>query len=146
MRKLIPLVLVLTVFSFSGWGDEIDSLSQILLTGKGIKDTDKDTFADHISLNIIIPDDPNPHELALASDIAARVNLESLVVDLSLVKKESEIREKRPLRFPVLIGRQTNWAKRLEQQGLLDSSSLSEHQGFVTVFKDGEQTGIAVVG
>ena len=146
MRKLIPLVLILTVFSFSGWGDEIDSLSQILLTGKGIKDTDKDTLADHISLNIIIPDNPNPYELALASDIAARVNLESLVVDLSLVKKESEIQEKRPLRFPVLIGRQTNWAKRLKQQGLLDTSSLSEHQGFVTVFKDGGQTGIALVG
>lgn len=146
MKRLIPLVLVFAVFSFSGWSDEIDSLSQILLTGKGIKDTDKDTFADKISLCMIIPDNPNPYELALASDIAARVNLESLVVDLFLVKKESETREKMPSIFPVLIGRQTKWAKRLERQSILDTSSLSEHQGFVTVFKDKGQTGIAVVG
>ncbi|MCK4930729.1 MAG: hypothetical protein KAT01_01080 [Candidatus Aminicenantes bacterium] len=146
MKRLIPLVLVFAVFSFSGWSDEIDSLSQILLTGKGIKDTDKDTFADKISLCMIIPDNPNPYEIALASDIAARVNLESLVVDLFLVKKESETREKMPSIFPVLIGRQTKWAKRLERQSILDTSSLSEHQGFVTVFKDKGQTGIAVVG
>ena len=146
MKRLIPLVLVFAVFSFSGWSDEIDSLSQILLTGKGIKDTDKDTFADKISLCMIIPDNPNPYEIVLASDIAARVNLESLVVDLFLVKKESETREKMPSIFPVLIGRQTKWAKRLERQSILDTSSLSEHQGFVTVFKDKGQTGIAVVG
>ncbi len=146
MKRLIPLVLVFAVFSFSGWSDEIDSLSQILLTGKGIKDTDKDTFADKISLCMIIPDNPNPYEIALASDIAARVNLESLVVDLFLVKKESETREKMPSIFPVLIGRQTKWAKRLERQSILDTSSLSEHQGFVTIFKDKGQTGIAVVG
>ncbi len=82
MKRLIPLVLIFAVFSFSGWSDEIDSLSQIFLTGKGIKDTDKDTFADKISLCMIIPDNPNPYELALASDIAARVNLESLVVEI----------------------------------------------------------------
>jgi hypothetical protein len=146
MRKLIPLVLVLAAFSISVWGEKIDSLSQVLLTGKGIKDTDKDALADQIDLNIIIPDDPTAYELALASDIAARVNLESLVVDLSLVTKESEALDKKPLRFPVLVGRQTKWIKRLEQQGLIETPSLSEHQGLVTVFKDDRLTGIAIVG
>jgi hypothetical protein len=146
MRRLISLILVSVVFSSSVWGEKIDSLSQILLAGKGIIDTDKDELPDHISLCIIIPENPNPYEVALAADIAARVNLESLVVDLSLVKKESEALEQTPSRFPILIGKQTEWAKRLEQRGLLDTSSLSEHQGFVTVFKDGKQTGLAVIG
>lgn len=146
MRRLIPLILVLSLFSLSGWGDELSSLSQILLPGKGIKDTDMDTLADRISLCIIIPDHPNPHEIALASDIAARINLESLVVDLSLVKKESEIQEKKISRFPILIGRRTKWVKRLEQQGSLEATSLSEHQGFVTVFKEEGHTGIVVAG
>ncbi len=146
MRRLIPVILVLTSFTFSGWGEKLDSLSQILLAGKGTKDTDKDTLVDQISLYIIIPENPNPHELALASEIAARVNLESLVVDLSLVKKESEIAGKKPSRFPVIIGSRTKWAERLAQKGLIDISSLSEHRGAVTVFEDGEQTGIAIIG
>jgi hypothetical protein len=146
MRRIIPLILALVVFSYSGWGEKIDSLSQIFLAGKGIIDTDKDELPDQISLCIVIPDDPNPYELALAADIAARVNLESLVVDLSLVKKESEVLEQTSSRFPVLIGKRTKWAIQLEQKGLLDISSLSEHQGLVTLFKDGKKAGLAVIG
>jgi hypothetical protein len=146
MRRFILLVLVLAVLSFSSWGDNIDSLSQILLTGKGIKDTDDDGLPDQISLTIIIPDNPSPHELALASDIAARVNFESLVVDHSLVKKESDSREHTTIRFPVLIGKRTKWVQRLEQQGQLVTPSLSEHQGLVTLFNDGGKRGMAVFG
>ncbi len=146
MRRFLLLALALAVVAFNVWGENIDSLSQIFLTGKGIKDTDNDSYADQISLRIIIPDNPNPYELALASDLAARVNLDSLVVDLSLVKKESEMQGKKALRFPVLVGRRTDWAKQLENRGLIGTSSLSEYQGLVTVFKDGDQTGIAVAG
>ncbi|MGD9345162.1 MAG: M14 family zinc carboxypeptidase [Candidatus Aminicenantes bacterium] len=146
MKRAVLLVFVILLFSLNGWGESIDSLSHLFLPGKGIQDADNDTFADRISLCIIIPDDPKPHELALASDIAARANLESLVVDLSLVKKESEIREKTIPSLPVLIGSNTRWAGGLEKKGLLNLSSLSEHQGYVTVFKDERQIGIAVVG
>ncbi len=146
MRQIILTVLVFTIFAIGGWSDEIDSLSQVFLTGKGVEDTDADMFADKIAIYIIIPDNPDPHEIALASDIAARANLESLVADLSMVKKESDTGIGPPSTHPVLIGNRTKWAKQLERQGKIVSSSLKEHEGCVTLFEDRGQTGIAVVG
>jgi hypothetical protein len=146
MKRKILAVLVFTICACGGWSDEIDSLSQVFLTGKGVEDTDADTFADKIAIYIVIPDNPNPHEIALASDIAARANLESLVANLSMVKKESDTGIDLSSAHPVLIGNRTKWANQLVRQGKIVSSSLKEHQGSVTLFKDRGQTGIAIVG
>lgn len=145
MRRSILVILAFATFCLSGWGRAIDSLSQVFLTGKGVLDSDGDTYADKVNLIIVIPDDPNPQEIALASDIAARTNLESLAVDLFMVKRESEMGAESSLKYPILIGNRTKWARELERQGQIVVSSLTKDQGLVTLFKDKGQTGITVV-
>ena len=104
MRKKHLFLLILLFFCFHTGTAEISSLSQIFLQGKGIKDLDKDNLGEKISINIIVPDNPNAYELAVAGDIAARANLESLVIDFTLIKKESEVKNIQDLENPILIG------------------------------------------
>ncbi len=87
MRKKGLFFFFLIVFCLHSGTAEISSLSQIFLLGKGIKDLDGDNLGEKISLHIIIPDTPKACELVVAGDIAARVNLESLAVDFSLIKR-----------------------------------------------------------
>lgn len=131
MKLKAFLFLIVFLFLVSLGTAEIKSLSQVFLLGKGIKDQDKDEFADNISINIIIPDNPNAHELALAGDIAARANLESLVVDFSLVKKDSEVKNVPELENPILIGANSKWAKKLINEGKISLPQLKQDQGLV---------------
>ena len=69
--RLLSIVMILFL-SLNCWGNEISSLSQIFLLGKGIQDRDSDSFADKVSFFIVIPDNPTAQEIAVASDIATR--------------------------------------------------------------------------
>jgi hypothetical protein len=89
MKKRV-FILMIIWFALNCAGAEIKSLSDVFYLGKGILDQDEDGFADRIALCIVIPDEASAFEIAAASDIAARANFDSLVVDFSLVKKESE--------------------------------------------------------
>lgn len=145
MRKTTLLLLIVLFFSLNIQGDEITSLSQIFLSGKGIQDRDKDHFPDEVSLCLVLPDEPQPAQQALASDIAARANLESLVTHFSLVKKESEISEKAQISNPILIGSELQWVQKLADSGEINLSPINKNQGLVTLFSDNHQKGIAVV-
>ena len=91
MRKKGLFFFFLIVFCLHSGTAEISSLSQIFLLDKGIKDLDGDNLGERVSFHIIIPDTPKACELVVAGDIAARANLESLAVDFSLIKRESEV-------------------------------------------------------
>jgi len=135
-RNLVFLTLIL-FFAQSGTA-EIASLSEIFHLGKGIRDLDNDNLGDKVVLNIILPDTPNAYEIAAAGDIAARANLESLVVDFSFVKKESEVKDILSLENPVLIGPNLKWIKKMKKTGRIDHPPLEHGQGLVSLlsYKD----------
>ncbi|MGD2246040.1 MAG: hypothetical protein PVI11_05790, partial [Candidatus Aminicenantes bacterium] len=138
MRKKSLLFLILVLFLNQNGTAEIASLSEIFHLGKGIRDLDKDNLGDKVVLNIILPDTPNAYEIAAAGDIAARANLESLVVDFSLVKKESEVKDILNLENPVLIGPDLKWIKKMKKTGKIDLPPLEHSQGLVSLlpYKD----------
>ncbi|MCK4337739.1 MAG: hypothetical protein KAX11_07330, partial [Candidatus Aminicenantes bacterium] len=102
MKKYTGIVLIFLALTLPALGGEITSLSQLFVLGKGLQDSDLDDLADSFDLSIIIPDISTPEEIALAADIAARANLESLAVDFSLVLKESQVKNTAALRNAIL--------------------------------------------
>jgi len=134
MRKRNLVFLILILFLTQSGTAEITSLSDIFHLGKGIRDLDKDNLGDKVVLNIILPDTPNAYEIAAAGDIAARANLESLVVDFSLVKKESEVKDILNLENPLLIGANLKWIKKMKKAGRIDLPPLEHSQGLVSLF------------
>jgi len=133
MRKRCLFLLILILFITHNGTGGLTSLSHVFSLGNGIMDRDGDNFGDKVTLNIIIPDRPNASELAVAADIAARANLESLVVDFSLVKKESEAGSIQSLENAILIGTNLKWLKKLEKEGKLLLPRLQPDQGLVSL-------------
>jgi hypothetical protein len=132
MRKKVLFFSIMLALCVHGMA-ETSSLSQIFLLGKGIKDLDKDNLGEKVSLHIIIPDAPTACELAVAGDIAARANLESLVIDFSLVKKESEVESIQNLENPILIGTNLKWIKKLKKEKNINLPQLEKDQGLVSL-------------
>ncbi len=148
--KKIGLIfwLLLCVWFSSGaalHAERLDCLSQVFLTGKGLQDTDKDGYADTPALLIIVPDNPNAHESAVAGDLAARLNLESLAVDFSCVRHESGFEESDLEKIPVLIGSRLERIAKLARDGRLPIDTLGEHQGLVWVYEQEGRSGLALV-
>lgn len=110
------------------------SLSQLYQPGKLLLDSDGDGQVDKLELTIIVPDNPTATEISLASELAARANLESLVINLDLVKKESEIKNFSDLPHPILIGSNLNLSKKILKEKKLDPAWLKPNQGLVLSF------------
>ncbi len=127
-------------------GAELESLADVFHPGKGIMDRDHDGFADHVSLCMIIPKEPTAAEIAAASDIAARANFDSLVVDFSLVKKEFELAKLPPDAFPVLIGSNLAAVKKWALEEGIPLDKLSKNQGFVALYAADGKNGLVLVG
>ncbi|MGB8952283.1 MAG: M14 family zinc carboxypeptidase [Candidatus Aminicenantales bacterium] len=124
---------------------EVSSLSNLLVLGKGIKDLDGDSWADRVSLILLIPDNPTACEVAVAADIAARANLECLAQDLFLVKKESEISDFQSLEIPVWIGTNLKRLKKILKEENYSYPSLAPNQGFISLLKVKNKKGILLV-
>jgi len=141
LKKSVSILVI--ILAFSGLAAaEIASLSQVFLLGRGVKDMDGDGLADRVALTIVIPDAPTAAELVLASDIAARANLESLAQDPALVKRESEIPNIANLESPILVGPNVKWLKQAAREGGVVLPALEPGQGFVSTFKSKTQNGI----
>ena len=143
MSKKSLIFFTLFILCLHNGAAEFTCLSEIFLLGRGIKDLDGDKLVEKISLQIIIPDTPSAYELSIAADIAARVNLESLVVDFSILKKESEVKNWQTLKNPILIGTNLSWIKELEREKKINLSKLKHNQGIVTLFTHKNQRGVA---
>jgi len=124
---------------------QVDSLSQLFGPGKAVLDLDGDGFPEKPAVTIIIPDKPTAREVALAADIAARVNFESLAVDFGLVRRESEVAGRQSLPFPILIGNNLAWVQEALKERRLDPVSLGPNRGLVFLFARKNQQGIACV-
>ena len=133
MKKiLIPVLFVLLISP--GVRAELASLSHLYSLGKTIHDLDGDGFGEKIALSIIIPDSPTAAELSLATDIAARANLESLSQDFGLVRRESDVESWEALPNPILIGSNVRWARDIAKDRKLDAADLGPDRGMVFVF------------
>jgi hypothetical protein len=130
MKRTACLLTIFFVLAASG-AAEVDSLSQVFVVGRGLKDTDQDHLADAISFVIVVPDQPSAAEMALASDIAARFNFESLSQDLDLVKRESELQASPAGTNRILIGSNLRRPRDLNRRGRLELPALESRQGAV---------------
>jgi len=143
MKRTILLAMIISIAFGAAWA-EIGSLAHLFLLGKGIKDTDGDNLTDKISLCLVIPDNPSAVELAVAADIAARSNIESLVQDFSLVKRESEVPDIERAENPILIGTNIKWLRAAIKDKSITVPELGPNQGYVAVFATKIQTGIVL--
>lgn len=145
MRKKAFCFFILIFSCFLIGSSEISSLSQVFMLGKGLKDLDEDGYVDKVAFQIIIPDNPTVFELAVASDIAARANLESLIMDLSLVKRESEIQKEERFKNSILIGTNLKCFQEAAKNIKIDFTRITEHQGLVSIIPCKNQKCIALV-
>jgi len=143
MKKIAIGIIVMTVALGAAWA-ELGSLAHLFLLGKGIRDTDGDNLADRVSLCLVIPDNPNAAELAVAADIASRANLESLAQDFALVKRESEVPDIERAENPILIGTNIKWLRAAVKDKSIAVPELGPQQGYVAVFATKAQTGIVL--
>ena len=132
-KKILGIICLAVLFSF-GFGNDINSLSDVFAPGKGLLDKDGDGFPDHVGLFLIIPDVASPYEITSASDIAARANLESLVVDMDLLSRDiSDAFDSEHSACPIIISSDPSWIKKAVQ-GLNElPDELPSHQGLVCV-------------
>lgn len=146
MRKKFFIFLIIISLTASLSPAQDLSLSRLYSQGKILLDEDGDGLSDKIELTIIIPDQPLTEEIALAADIAARINLESLAINFNLVYRESEIKSLSSLKNPVLIGSRLKLAREILKLEKIDLSSLKTGEGLVAVFHHRGQQGIICVG
>jgi hypothetical protein len=144
MKKSMLLMAMIALVLNGAWA-ETASLSDAFRLGKGILDKDGDGFADSVALCIVIPDEPTAFEIAAASDIAARANFDSLVIDFSLVKKESEFQKNPSSAFPILLGSNLDLVKKWAEKQQISLDRLEKNQGIVASFCDSLQSGIVLV-
>ncbi|MEW5902039.1 MAG: hypothetical protein AB1715_11300, partial [Acidobacteriota bacterium] len=134
---------VLFFFILTGSGSAgIGSLSHLFFLGKGLLDQDRDGLADKIAFCIVVPDNPSAAELALAADISARANFESLCQDMDLVKRQSQARTQKNEKSRILIGTKTSLARELGQMSSLPA--LGPNQGAILLLGDEEPGDLAV--
>jgi DNA-binding Lrp family transcriptional regulator len=121
------------------------SLVDLFSLGQGILDTDEDGLGDRLNLAIVIPDNPNPYEMAAAAEIAARLSFESLATRFDLVYKEGEAVNLGQVRFLILVGDRLALLRRLppNSSGL---RPLSPDQGLVSLISLESREGILVRG
>ncbi len=124
---------------------DVDSLSKLFVPGRAVLDLDGDGFPEKPALTIIVPDRPTAGELALAADIAARANFESLAVEFGLVRRESDISSATSLPLPILLGNNLAWVREALRERGLDPASLAPNQGRVFLFARKGQTAISCI-
>jgi hypothetical protein len=129
----------------NGVGAEFENLTDVFSLGKGLLDQDNDGLADSVALVIVIPDKPSASEIAVASDIAARANFNSLVVDFSLVKTETEFHKSPSSTYPILIGSNLEAVKKWAARENFSLDEMDKYQGMVATFSNQTQSGLVLV-
>ncbi|MFC2156925.1 M14 family metallopeptidase [Acidobacteriota bacterium] len=145
MKRLIFSALLLCILSLISLNGNILSLSRVFEKGAGILDRDGDGHADAVALTIILPDNPILEEIAIAGDIAARANFETLSVDFTRVITESQITDTTNLDNFIIIGSRLRLIKTWEQEGKFSMPVLLKHQGIVQLITSDGSSGIILL-
>ncbi|HOW86585.1 MAG TPA: M14 family metallopeptidase [Candidatus Aminicenantes bacterium] len=120
-----------------------DSLSRLFKPGQAVLDLDGDGFPEKPALAVIVPDKPTPAELALAADIAARTNFESLAVDFGLVRRESDLAGVPAASIPVFVGGRLTAVREALRDRSLTPADLAPNQGRIVLFERAGRASIA---
>jgi hypothetical protein len=144
-RKAIIALMFLIVLAPAAVG-QVRGLGEVFAAGKTLLDLDGDGLPEKPAVTIIIPDRPTADELALAADIAARFNFESLAVSFDLVRRESEAGDITALPFPILIGDNLKWTREALKQRTVPGGPLAANQGLVFMFSLKGRRGVACIG
>lgn len=146
MRKKILGVICLALFFSCSFGSDIHSLSDVFAPGKGLQDKDGDRLSDHIGLSIIIPENASAYEIISASDIAARANLESLVVDMGLLSESpSTVLENKNSPLLIILTHDLSWLKKTYPALIEIPDEIPSHQGLVLMTRSGQQPVLVVL-
>jgi Zinc carboxypeptidase len=144
MKKALLAVLAALAVVLPGAAG-VDSLSRLFAPGQAVLDLDGDGFPEKPALAIIVPDRPTAAELALAADIAARVNFESLVVDFGLVRRESELAAGTAPAFQILVGGRLARVREALKGRRREAVAPGPNQGLVFLVSSPGQTAVACV-
>lgn len=144
MKRLAFWVIFFLIIFLCELSAGVKSLSQVYLLGGGLLDRDGDKLADTIALSVVIPDNPLPAEVVVASEIAARANFESLAQNLNLVRRESEVRPPQPGETLILVGSKLRFFEKL-RTSKDPLPSLGPHQGAVLLLNDAGSNSIALI-
>jgi hypothetical protein len=144
MRRTLFALAAALVLAQAGTA-EVTSLAHLFAPGRAVLDLDGDGHGEKLALTVVIPDQPTAQELALAADISARANLESLAVQFGLVRRASEVKDLASLPCPILIGSRLPWAKELLKGRKTGPAALGPNEGLVFVFPLKAGAGIACV-
>ncbi|MCJ7681539.1 MAG: hypothetical protein MUP70_12490, partial [Candidatus Aminicenantes bacterium] len=146
MKKNLSLVLCLLSLSMTAVSRSITSLSQLFRLDYGLLDLDQDSLAERTGLCIILPDSPTPAEIAVAGNIAARANFETLGLDLNLVQKESSVSDWNALPNVILIGGRQRILQQWAQQDRWRFPEPAEEDGFVYLIPRPKGSAIVLSG
>lgn len=144
MRKPLILLWVFIWLAVNCAASEIMSLSHVFQLHRGLLDKDEDGFADKIAICIVIPDSPTSYERVAAAEIAARANLECLVVDFSLIKTESDYHKLSAPAHPIFIGQNLDQVKKWAAEKNTLLSQVKKDQGLVSLFSRDNQSGVVL--
>jgi hypothetical protein len=145
MKNKIAWLIIILLLTVGRGTAEIGSLSHIFLLEKGLKDLDGDHLADKIAFYVIIPAQPSAAEIAVAADIAARANLESLSQDLALVKKEPEAGSLGSKESLILVGSNLKRIQDLEKTAGLPFPQPGSRQGAVYLLEPESKGDVAII-
>jgi Zinc carboxypeptidase/S-layer like family, outer domain len=145
MRRTVLAACAAIILVQSGLAD-VDSLAKLFAPGQAVLDLDGDGFPERPALTIVVPDRPTAVELALAADIAARVNFESLTVDLGLVRRESELAAGPAPALQVLVGGRLARVREALKARRGEPAALGPNQGLVFLVTRPGQTSVVCVG
>jgi hypothetical protein len=145
MKNKIIWLAILLLLAVGRGTAEIGSLSHIFLLEKGLQDLDGDHLADKIAFSVLIPAQPSAAEIAVAADIAARANLESLSQDLALVKKESEAGSLGNRESLILVGANLKRIQNLEKTSGLPFPRPGSSQGVVYLLGPESEGDVAII-
>lgn len=145
MKKAFLAALAALAFAPAGLAG-LDGLAKLFAPGRAVLDLDGDGFPETPALAVVVPDRPTAVELALAADIAARVNFESLVVDFGLVRRESELAAGPAPALQVLVGGRLAGAREALKERRREPAALGPNQGLVFLAERSGRTSVVCVG
>ena len=128
---------------------DLKSLQTIYDLARGaVRDTNGDGLADVVAARVIVPAAPTPEEVQAATNLAARLAYETTALSWPIVQRENEITQPSSIAFPILVGRQNGFVKKLIDAGRLNIAALTPGQGIISLIASplGGPDGIVVVG
>jgi len=113
-----------------------------------VRDTNGDGVPDAVAARVIVPGKPSREDVTGATTIAGRLGYETSALTLPIVIRDTDVTQPGGVGFPILIGRENQFVKRLVAQDAIDLKLLKPGQGLVAMVRSplGGPDGVVAVG